>query len=473
MDLTNFLKILDWIDSYRENLPTLDVNPSIVPGAVLQQLPTAAPEKGETFDQIFKDFESMIVPNMTHWQHPDFYAYFPASNSLPSLEAELLTAALGAQCMLWVTSPAAEELEIRMMEWLRSILDLPSHLTGCIQDTASSATLCAILSARELHSDFGINEYGFQGQRFRVYTSTQAHSSVEKAVKISGIGAANLVKIAVDENYALIPESLESAIKADLDAGFSPLIVIGTIGTTSTTAIDPIEAIGKIASKYKLWFHVDAAYAGTALILPQCRWMSVGLEYADSFVFNPHKWMFTHFDCSAYYVKDPLILRQTFGIQAAYLRSAVDENVANFRDWGIALGRRFRALKLWFVMRSFGVEGIRDRIRAHISLGKWFQTQIEAAADFELMAPVVLNLVCFRFVPKGICDLTSINKLNKDLLEELNRTGKIFLTPTDLNGQYVIRLVPGNEQSNMKSLQAAWERIKEMAESLDKLRTNV
>lgn len=315
-------ELADWMADYLDNIGDYPVIPPVRPGDIKKQLPEAAPENPESFASIFRDFREVIVPGMTHWQHPGFFAYFPANNSEPSILAEMLTATLGAQCMLWLTSPAAEELEERMMEWLREMLGLPADFTGVIQDTASSSTLVAILTARERRTGFEINRRGFaQSDRFRVYTSSQGHSSVDKDVKIAGIGIENLVKVEVDALFAMVPSSLEEAIQQDINDGFVPLCVVSTIGTTSSTAIDPVEEIGMICRKYNIWHHIDASYAGSALILPEMRWMSDGVELADSFVFNPHKWLFTNFDCSAYFVKDKQSLTNTFSILPEYLKT--------------------------------------------------------------------------------------------------------------------------------------------------------
>jgi len=458
-------ELVDWMADYLETLEQYPVKPSVKPGDIKAQLPHHAPEQGEAFEQIFQDFKDIIVPGMTHWQHPKYFAYFPAMNSEPSILAEMLTATLGAQCMIWLTSPAAEELEERTMEWLRDMLGLPQHFTGVIQDTASTATLVALLTAREVASDFRINQSGWQGdEKYRIYASTQAHSSIDKAVRIAGFGIDNLVKIGVDENYAMIPSQLAQAIRQDIRDGYRPLCVVSCIGTTSSTAIDPVESIATIAKLHGLWHHVDAAYAGSALLLPELRWMGEGLESADSFVFNPHKWMLTNFDCSAYFVKDKTALVNTFSILPEYLKTAADQEVNNYRDWGIQLGRRFRALKLWFVIRSYGIEGLREKIRQHIEWAQWLKMQVEQAPDFELMAPVPLNLVCFRHHPTGVDEEVELERINSKLLQNLNDSGKIFLTQTKLNGTYVLRLVGGTNHLTFEDVQEAWALVRELTE---------
>ncbi|MFH1160223.1 MAG: pyridoxal-dependent decarboxylase [bacterium] len=453
-------QVADWMADYLETVGDYPVTPPVKPGDIKAQLPKKAPEQAESFETIFHDFTSIILPGMTHWQHPGFFAYFPANNSEPSILAEMLTATMGAQCMLWLTSPAAEELEERMMEWLRNMLGLPKGFTGVIQDSSSSSTLVAILTAREYRSGYEINRRGFhEADRFRVYTSTQGHSSIDKDVKIAGIGLENLVKIEVDEQFGMMASQVEQAIERDLAAGFIPLCVVSTIGTTSSTAIDPIDAIGRVCKRYDIWHHIDASYAGTALILPEMRWMSKGMELADSFVFNPHKWMFTNFDCSAYFVKNKEALLKTFSVLPEYLKTPEDKLVNNYRDWGIPLGRRFRALKLWFVIRTYGISGLQEKIRSHIQYGQWLKEEIRDTEGVELMAPAPLNLVCFRFSP---CNLTSekeVDALNRRILEFLNQSGKVFLTQTTLNGKVVLRFVSGHTHTCLEHVQRGWEFI--------------
>ena len=460
----NAHQVADWMADYLENVGQYPVKPGLRPGEIKNQLPSSAPSYGEDFDKIFKDFQEIILPGMTHWQHPGFFAYFPANNSEPSILAEMLMATMGAQCMLWLTSPSAEELEERMMEWLREALALPESWTGVIQDSSSSSTLVSILTAREKRSGFEINRRGFTNkEKYRVYTSTQGHSSIDKDVKIAGIGIENLVKIEVDEKFAMIPQLLEKAIREDIALGFTPLCIVSTLGTTSSTAVDPFPAIGRICSKYNCWHHIDASYAGTALLLPEMRWMSAGTETADSFVVNPHKWMFTNFDCSAYYVKDKEALINTFSILPEYLKTPEDKIVNNYRDWGVPLGRRFRALKLWFVMRSFGITGMQEKIRNHIAFGQWIKEEVLRTPGIELMAPVFLNLICFRFHPAEWEEEAKLNKLNALILQRLNDSGKVMLTHTKLNGKYLLRFVAGQTNITLKDVKNGWDIIKKTA----------
>lgn len=463
----NAHQLVDWMADYMDNVSKYPVKPNIKPGDIKKQLPDSPPGQGQSFEGIFKDFENIILPGMTHWQHPQFFAYFPTGASAPSVMADMISSTLGAQCMIWLTSPAAEELEDRMMEWLREMLGLPQGFTGVIQDSSSSSTLVSLLTAREVHSAHAINQRGFNGEeKFRIYTSTQAHSSVDKGVKIAGFGIENLVKIKVDENFQMRPDALRKAIEQDITLGHVPLCVVSTIGTTSSTAVDPIKAIGEICKDYQCWHHIDASYSGAALLLPEMRWMSEGVELADSFVFNPHKWMLTNFDCSAYFVKNKKALTDTFSILPEYLKTPEDHLVNNYRDWGIPLGRRFRALKLWFVIRSYGVEGIKKIISEHIEIGKWVKDQVEHSDEFELLAPVPVNLVCFRYHPKGIKDEDQLNRINQELLEGLNRTGEILLTQTKLNDKYTIRFVSGNGNTSLEEVKKGWEKIVSFAKTI-------
>jgi len=457
-------ELVDWMADYFENVRQYPVKSQLSPGQTLKKLPDQAPLEGESFEAIFEDFREIIVPGMTHWQHPSFMAYFPANSSPPSLLAEMLTSTLGAQCMSWQTSPAATELEERVMTWLGQMIGLPKGFTGVIQDTASTATLCSLLTAREMRSDFNVNRNGLQkSPQYAVYCSSETHSSIEKAVKIAGLGKNNLRKIPVDQNFALRPGALERTIREDITNDIVPLCVIATIGTTGSNAIDPLKLIGEICHNHNIWLHIDAAYAGTALLLPEMRWMIEGIENADTFVFNPHKWMLTNFDCSAYFVKDAGALVKTFEILPEYLKTAEGTKVNNYRDWGIQLGRRFRALKLWFVIRSYGVSGLQAIIRNHLTLAKEVLQWVETAEDFELMAPMPLNLVCFRYHPKSEDNPEKLNALNESILETVNKTGKLYLTHTRLNGDYVLRLVIAQTQVERRDVEQAWELVRRTA----------
>lgn len=458
-------ELVDWIADYYQNIESYPVKSQCEPGEILASLPTKPPESAESFDDIMQDFNQIIMQGMTHWQSPNFFAYFPANASQPSFLAEMLMSAIGAQCMSWQTSPAATELEECVMGWLRQMLDLPDTFEGVIQDTASTATLCALLTARERVSDYQINKHGFKGsEKFTLYCSIEAHSSIEKAVRIAGFGGESLRKIPVDSQGALRFDVLQSQVVEDKQRGFKPLCVIAALGTTGTTAMDPLQDIGHFCREEGLWFHVDAAYAGSAMILPECRHLSQGVELADSFVFNPHKWLFTHFDCSAYFVKDTDALKRTFSILPEYLKTKEGDQVNNYRDWGVALGRRFRALKLWFVLRSFGLEGLRAKLRKHIALAQQVQSWITEYPDFDVMAPTPLNLVCFRYHPAGAEDL---NQLNMVLMERINATGKAYFTHTKVGNDVAIRWVIGQTEVEEEHITSAWELLKNTANLLD------
>lgn len=456
-------QFVDWITDYFERVESFPVLSPLAPGDVRKNIPAVPPTRGEDMEAVFRDFEKVILPGMAHWQHPGWFAYFPANNSPPSVLAEMLTAGLGAQCMVWKTSPAAAELEEAVLDWLSQMIGLPSGLAGVIQDSASTATLCALLSARERTTDFGSNDDGFR-MPLTVYASEEAHSSIEKGVKIAGYGRKNLRRIPTDDRFALLPDRLEEAISRDKDAGLVPACVVATVGTTSSGALDPLKPIGEICRRHGAWLHVDAAYAATAALLPEMRRILDGVDLADSFVFNPHKWMLTNFDCSAYYVKDPAALVRTFEILPEYLKTGVDAKVKNYRDWGIPLGRRFRALKLWFVIRSYGVEGLQSMVREHLRLARLVKDWVEADGRFELLAPVDLGVVCFRLNDGR--DESALNALNQTLLDRINGTGRVFLSHTTLRGKYTIRLVAGQRTTEERHIREAWDIIDSAAADL-------
>lgn len=467
MDYDEFKKygyqFIDWIADYYKNIEDYAVCSKVSPGDIKGKIASEPPLDGEKMEGIFDDFQKIILPGITHWQHPGWFAYFPANASPPSILAELLTAGIAAQCMLWQTSPSATELEEVVLEWLRQMLGLPYGMQGVIQDTASTATLCALLTAREKATHFFSNEKGLHNKLI-VYASEEAHSSVEKDVKIAGYGRVNLRYIPTDDSFAMIPEKLEEYIQKDINEGAKPACVVATIGTTSSCGIDPLEEIGTICTRYNIWLHVDAAYGGTAAILPEKKWILNGIKYAHSFVFNPHKWMFTNFDCSAYFVKDPEILTKTFEIHPEYLRTSKDKEVKNFRDWGIQLGRRFRALKVWFVIRYYGVKGLQSMIREHIRLAEKFKNFIKNDKNFELLAPVNFSLVCFRFNDGR--DRNKLDEANKKLLSKINETGKIFMTHTTLRGNYTLRFAIGQRNTMERHINMAWDLIKKLSLSI-------
>lgn len=457
-------RFADWVADYYKNIEQYPVKSQVKPKEIFSRLEQIDSLKQSEISEIFKDFQDVLLPGITHWQSPNFFAYFPANASPASILAEMLSTALAAQCMVWETSPAAAELEEYVMNLLRDMIGLPDSFYGVIQDTASTATLTSLLVARERKTKFGVNENGFDGTKFRVYCSSEAHSSIDKAVKIAGFGKQNLVKIKTDDNYAMIPEDLENAIMNDIANGFVPLAIVSAFGTTGSTAIDPIRMNAEIAKKYDVFHHIDAALAGTALILPEFRQLADGYELADSLVFNPHKWMFTNFDCSAYFIKDSDSLINTFSITPEYLKTKQDSQVNNYRDWGIQLGRRFRSLKLWFVIRNYGLEGLQSKIRYHIELAKKFESLIEKDANFELLAKREINTVCFRFAPTDFSG--DLEKLNESLLEKVNSSGKMYISHTKLSGKYTLRFVVGQTDVEERHISQAFEIIKGYAGEL-------
>jgi aromatic-L-amino-acid/L-tryptophan decarboxylase len=459
-------ELVEWMAGYMENVESLPVKSAVKPGEIFDKIPEKPPLQPESFDSLMRDFNEIIMPGITHWQNPNFFAYFPANTSPASILAEMIIATLGAQCMIWETSPAAAELEEKMMIWLRDLIGLPSEFEGVIQDSASTATLAAILTAREKATGFSGNTEGLNPSAIlKVYCSEQTHSSVEKAVKIGGIGRKNLVKIPVRDDFSMDPDKLREAILNDKKNNQIPSCVVATLGTTGTTAIDPLRAIGEICQEYDVWLHVDAAMAGTALILPEFQWMLDGKEYIDSFVFNPHKWMFTNFDCTAYFVKDASMLIKTFEILPEYLKTRTRGKVNDYRDWGVPLGRRFRALKLWSVIRTYGVEGLREKVRSHIGIAAELSEMILKENDFEIIAPVIISVVCFRYMPAGYTD-DQINSVNEKLNHRLNDSGKLYLSHTVLNGKYILRMVTAQTNVTLEHVEKAWVLIKDTARSL-------
>jgi aromatic-L-amino-acid/L-tryptophan decarboxylase len=456
-------EFVDWIADYMREIERFPAMSRVKPGEIRSKLPQAAPVRGEPMDRIFADFKEIILPGISHWQHPGWNAYFPANNSPESVLGEMLSAGLGTMGMSWQVSPAATELEDLVMAWLRQMLGLPEGLSGVIQDTASTGTLSALLTARERATNFESNEKGLR-RPLAAYATRETHSSLEKGIKIAGYGRENLRMIETDENFAMLPEKLEAAILRDQAAGRQPAIVVATLGTTSSTAVDPIREIGEIAARCGLWLHVDAAYAGTAAVCPENRWILDGAEYMDSFLFNPHKWMLTNFDCSAYFVKDPGALIRTFEIHPEYLKTDADPYVKNYRDWGIQLGRRFRALKLWFVLRSYGVEGLQAYVREHMRLAQLFKGWVESEPKFEILAPVPFGLVCFRF-NDGRSE-EALTKINKALLDRLNASGTVALSHTVLGKKYAVRMAIGTRTTEERHVRAAWELIREILRDL-------
>ena len=456
---------LNWMVKYFDDLNKYPVKSKVKPREIFDKLSNQAPKKGEKFSDILNDFQKIIIPGMTHWQHPNFYAFFPANNSYPSILAEMITATMGAQCMMWETSPAAAELEEKVLEWLKIELGLPKNWSGVINDTASSGTLASLLTAREVKSDFSINKKGITKNNFTIYASIEAHSSIEKSIKIIGIGKNNLRKIKVDKNLSMNTKELELEIKKDIKSNNTPLAIISTFGTTGTVALDPINEIALIAKKYKIWHHIDAAYAGSALLINKYQKHINNIYLADSFLFNPHKWMLTNFDCSIYYVKNKRNLIKTFEIFPEYLKTK-SKKVNNYKDWGIQLGRRFRSLKLWFVIKSYGINGIKKIIKKHIKLAKSLNKIILNEIDFEITAKQKFNMINFRYRPSKINKKHSLNRINKMLLEKLNKSGKIYLSHTKINDIYSIRMPIGNTLVEEKDIVSSWKLITKTARSI-------
>jgi len=458
-------RIADWAVGYLTTVRERPVRSPQAPGATFNALPALPPEEGEDFAAIFADFEKIIVPGLTHWQHPRHFAYFPCNSSPPSVLAEYLTASLGVQCMLWQTAPAGTELEMRVMDWLRQMIGLPDGFHGVIQDTASNATLSALLTAREKALEWRGNAKGLSGQAaVRIYCSEQAHSSIDKACWIAGIGQENLVKLpSVGERYGMDIAALERAIVADRAAGHLPAAIVASVGATSVGACDNVRAICELGRRLNLYVHVDAAWAGSAMICPEFRTLWDGVELADSVVFNPHKWLLTNFDCTTYFVRDPAALVKTLGIRPEYLKTQGRDGIINYSEWSVQLGRRFRALKLWFVIRAYGVERLRGLIRDHVRWAQGLAERIKAAPDFELVTPPILSLLSFRYRPAGIADLDA---LNARLIQAINDDGRIYLTQTRLRDQFVIRFVVGQTYTTEADVAFAWEVIREIARGL-------
>jgi aromatic-L-amino-acid/L-tryptophan decarboxylase len=457
--------MVDWIADYHSRIESFPVLSQVKPGQIRAALPENPPAQGESFDALLKDVDRVILPGVTHWQSPNFFAYFPCNASGPGILGDLLSSGLGVQGMLWSTSPACTELETHVLDWLVGMLGLPEKFLsssrggGVIQDTASSAALCALLAARERATNYSSNKKGCDG-KLVAYASTQTHSSLEKAAMIAGLGVENLRLIEVDEKFAMRPKALARQVEADTKAGLTPCFVCATIGTTSSNGMDPIAAIAEVCRQHNLWLHVDAAMSGTAMLCPEFRYLQNGVELADSYNFNPHKWMFTSFDCNCFWVADRKALIQTLSILPEYLRNQASESgsVIDYRDWHIQLGRRFRSLKLWFVIRHYGVEGLQHHIREHVRLAQQFAKWVRNDDGFEIAAPAPLNLVCFRH--KGG------DAANQIIMDRLNRSGDLYLTHTKLNGKMTLRMCVGQTNTQTRHVKRAWERIQEEAQKL-------
>lgn len=459
-------QLIDWIADYRSHVADYPVRSQVEPGAVRGQLPSVPPVQPEPFDSIFVDLEKIILPGLSHFQSPKFFGYFPANGELSSVLGDTLSTGLGALGLSWQSSPALTELEELVTDWMRQMTGLSDGWSGVIQDTASTCTLVALLSARERGSKYSLSRGGLQGEAkpLIVYVSGHSHSSVEKAALLAGFGRDNLRLIDVDENFAMKADSLRKAVQTDLEAGCTPCAVVATTGTTTTTALDPVQAIAAIAREYKLWLHVDAAMAGSAMILPECRWMWKGIEQADSMVFNPHKWLGAAFDCSLYYVRDPEHLIRVMSTNPSYLQSAVDSKVKNLRDWGIPLGRRFRALKLWCLIREQGVEGLQARLRRDLDNAQWFAEQVKSSPEWRVLNPVHLQTICVRHEPPGM-EGEALDRHTMDWVERVNNSGEAYLTPAILDGRWMVRVSIGALLTEREHVEGLWELMRREVET--------
>ncbi len=453
---------VEWMADYLGGVGSYPVLSQVNPGEIRSRLPTAPPEEGESFDAIFADFQDTIIPGITHWNHPAFFGYFAVTGSGPGILGEMLCAALNVNAMVWRSSPAGTELEEHVLDWIRGLLGLPPEYFGVIQDTASSSSLLALAAAR--HRAYPeVRARGLSGlPRGRIYASSEAHSSIEKAVIALGFGTEGMARIETDDVFRMRPDALRAAIEADLAGGAQPVAVVATIGTTSTTSVDPVREIADIAEKYGIWLHVDAAYAGAAAMLPEHRVHFDGWERADSIVFNPHKWLFTPVDCSILYTRVPEVVRSTFSLVPEYLRTAEQDRTTDLMDYGVALGRRFRSLKLWFVLRYFGAEGLRARIREHIRMAGVLAAAVDGAPEWERMAPTPFSTVALRFAPEGKSGEDQ-DELNLAITDAVNRTGHAFLSHTRLRGRISLRLAIGNLRTRSEHVERAWSLLQEEA----------
>jgi len=463
-------QLVDWIADYRAGVARLPVMARTAPGEVKAQLPPAPPEEAEPWAAMLRDVEKVVLPGLSHWQHPRFFGYFPSNADLASVLGDFLSTGLGVLGLAWQSSPALTELEETVTDWVRQMVGLSPAWSGVIQDSASTSTLVALLCARERSSGFSLSRGGLQGEPkpLVVYVTSQSHSSVEKDALLAGFGRDNLRTVAHDQNYAMRRDALEEAVERDLAQGRQPCAVVATTGTTASTALDPVGAIARVARKYGLWLHVDAAMAGSAMILPECRWMWEGIEEADSLVLNAHKWLGAAFDCSLYYVRDPEHLVRVMSTNPSYLRSAADAQVKNLRDWGIPLGRRFRALKLWFLIRAEGAAGLRARIRRDIANAKWLAEQVAEAPNWRVLAPVVLQTVCVRHEPPELLGRPGAGEaLDRHTLawaDRVNRSGGAYLTPAILDGRWMVRVSIGAQPTEREDVAALWQLMRLHAE---------
>jgi len=458
-------QVVDWVADYRARSASLPVMSRVSPGDVKAQLPASPPVAAEAFEAILADVERVILPGLSHWQHPRFFGYFPSNGELASVLGDYLSTGLGVLGLSWQSSPALTEVEEVATDWMRQMVGLSAAWSGVIQDTASSCTLVALLCARERTSAFPLARAGLQAETepLVVYVSAHSHSSVEKAALLAGFGRANIRVIATDGRYAMRPDVLAHAVREDLAAGRKPCAVVATSGTTTTTAFDPLDAIASVAAEHGLWMHVDAAMAGSAMILPECRGLWHGIERADSLVMNPHKWLGTAFDCSLYYVRDPQHLVRVMSTNPSYLQSAVDDRVKNLRDWGIPLGRRFRALKLWCLVREQGVEGLQRRLRRDLDNARWLEAQVRGAPPWRLLAPVALQTLCLRHEPPGV-EGEALDRHTLAWAERVNASGEAYVTPAMLDGRWMVRVSVGSLTTEREHVAELWTLLRAEAE---------
>jgi aromatic-L-amino-acid decarboxylase len=454
-------QVVDWVADYRERVASLPVMARVQPGDIKAQLPAAPPREAEAFTTILADLDRVIVPGLSHWQHPRFFGYFPSNGELASVLGDYLSTGLGVLGLSWQSSPALTEVEEVATDWMRQMVGLSEAWSGVIQDTASSCTLVSLLCARERTTEFSLARAGLQAEAapLVVYVSEHSHSSVEKAALLAGFGRANIRVIATDERYAMRPDALAKSVAADLAAGRRPCAVVATCGTTTTTAFDPLEPIATVAAAHALWLHVDAAMAGSAMILPECRPLWSGIERADSLVMNPHKWLGVAFDCSLYYVRDPQHLVRVMSTNPSYLQSAVDGRVKNLRDWGIPLGRRFRALKLWCLIREQGVAGLQGRLRRDLDNARWLEAQVRAEPHWQVLAPVPLQTLCLRHEPPGLAG-EPLDRHTLAWAERVNASGEAYVTPAVLDGRWMVRVSLGSLTTEREHVAALWDLLR-------------
>ena len=451
-------ELIDWIADYFSNVEEMPVLAKVQPGEVKENLPKTPPQSGESIKAIMEDVNKIIMPGMTHWNHPNFMSYFNSTASGPAILGDFLSSAFNTNAMIWKTSPASTELEEVVLSWLREMLQLPENFFGLIYDLTSMSSMHAIAAAREQAKS---NYENYDIAKLRLYCSEQAHSSIEKGAITLGLQLESVVKIKTDEEFRMLPSELDEKIREDLENGFQPFCVVATVGTTSTTSIDPVDRIANVTKKFKLWLHVDAAHAGSAAIVPEVRPILCGVEEADSMVLNPHKWLFVPIDLSVLFITKPKVLKKAFSVVPEYLKTDEENEVINYMDYGIQLGRKFRSLKLWFLIRYFGTEGLQKIIREHLRLGEMFADFIDHSSNFERLAPTPLSTVCFRALPNKEMSELELNEFNKKLMDVINDSGKLFLSHTKLNNKFTIRLSISGIKTTEKHLLQAWELIQE------------